>query len=341
MSHGRFFNTIRRTNRMRIFDARSALALATTMLLSVTATHADTSAPQAGEVVPSVMASDRAQALPQNEGVERFWTLTGKPQVRSSSVVIFDPEDESVVYSKDAKRVMPIASITKLMTALVVRDADQPLDEVIKITLDDRDTLRGTTSRLLVGTQLTRADLLHLALMSSENRAAHAIGRNYPGGLPGLVRTMNAKAKFLGMKTARFVEPTGLSNGNVSSAADLVKLVVAASRDPLIREYSTSQSHIVTVGREILEFKNSNSLVTKDDWQISLQKTGYTSDAGRCLVMTALIQDRPVVMILLNSVGKYTRIADARRVRTWMEVSSDTAQFAGSAKEAAAPALGN
>jgi D-alanyl-D-alanine endopeptidase (penicillin-binding protein 7) len=259
---------------------------------------------------------------------QHFWTLVGKPEVRSSSVVIFDEDDATVLYSKDAKRVMPIASITKLMTALVVRDADQPLDDTLEITLDDRDTERGTTSRLLVGTQLTRGDLLHLALMSSENRAANALGRHYPGGLPAFVRAMNAKAISIGMKTARFVEPTGLSSGNVASAADLVTLVLAASRDPLIRRYSTDESYAVTVGRRVLEFRNSNALVTKPDWQIALQKTGYTLDAGRCLVMTALIQDRQVVMVLLNSFGKYTRIADARRVRRWMEAASGSAQFA-------------
>src|SRR5690606_30871825 len=227
--------------------------------------------------------------------------------------VIFDETDASVLYSKDAKRVRPIASITKLMTAIVVREANQPLDEVIKITLDDRDTEKGTASRLLVGTKLTRNDLLHLALMSSENRAAHALGRTYPGGLMEFVRAMNDKARSLGMKSARFVEPTGLSSGNVASASDLVKLVRAAASDPLIREYSTSPSHIVTVGRDLLEFKNSNSLVRKDDWHIVLQKTGYTSEAGRCLVMTAFVHERPIVMVLLNSFGKYTRIADARR----------------------------
>jgi D-alanyl-D-alanine endopeptidase (penicillin-binding protein 7) len=260
----------------------------------------------------------------------QFWTLAGKPDVRSSSVVIFDETDETELYSRDANRARPIASITKLMTAIVVREADLPLDEVIKITLDDRDTEKGTTSRLLVGTELTRDDLLHLALMSSENRAAHALGRTYPGGLAEFVKAMNKKAKDLGMQSARFVEPTGLSSGNVASANDLVKLVREAALDPLIRDYSTNPSHIVQVGHELLEFKNSNLLVTKDDWHIALQKTGYTSDAGRCLVMTAFVHDRPIVMILLNSFGKYTRIADARRVRNWMEASMPSEQLASS-----------
>jgi D-alanyl-D-alanine endopeptidase (penicillin-binding protein 7) len=309
---------------MRTSIDRCALALATTVLLCyATALKADTPTP--GNDPASRVASAYSPTSAQSQAAEKFWVLAGKPQVRSSAVVIFDEADESLLYAKNAKQAMPIASITKLMTALVVRDADQDLNEVLTITTEDRDTEKGTTSRLLIGTELTRADLLHLALMSSENRAAHALGRNYPGGLKAFVRAMNAKAKELGMKSARFVEPTGLSSSNVSSAADLVKLVTAASRDPLIRHYSTNQSHEVEVGNQILQFRNSNSLTSKEDWHIALQKTGYTSEAGRCLVMTAFVQERPVVMVLLNSVGKYTRIADARRVRMWMERSIDEA----------------
>ena len=299
------------------------IVLATTMFLSLNAAHAGASFPET-DISTSSAVSVEAEAARQ------FWVLAGKPDVRSSSVLIFDETDEAVLYSKDADRVRSIASITKLMTAIVVREANLPLDEMIKISLQDRDTEKGTTSRLVVGTKLTRDDLLHLALMSSENRAAHALGRTYPGGLAEFVKAMNTKAKALGMKSARFVEPTGLSSGNVASARDLVKLVRAAAEDFLIREYSTSPSHIVAVGNELLEFKNSNSLVRKDDWHIALQKTGYTSEAGRCLVMTALVQERPVVMILLNSFGKYTRIADARRVRNWMEASMHSEQLASS-----------
>ena len=306
---------------MRTLSARIGLPLAA-MLLYVSAAPAEPSITPESEEPASVADPTMSAEQLMSEPKRPFWSLGGKPEVKSTAVVIFDQDDEAVLYSKDAKRVLPIASITKLMTALVVREAGQPLDEVLKITLDDRDTERGTTSRLLVGTELTRGDLLHLALRASENRAAHALGRNYPGGLSTFVKAMNAKAKALGMKSARFVEPTGLSSRNVSSAADLVKLVRAASEDSLIREYSTSPGYIVPVGRQRLEFRNSNALVTKDDWQIALQKTGYTSDAGRCLVMTALVQERPVVMILLNSFGKYTRLADARRVRRWMESGS-------------------
>jgi D-alanyl-D-alanine endopeptidase (penicillin-binding protein 7) len=243
----------------------------------------------------------------------------GRLDVRSSSVIVMDAADSSVLYSKQAQQPVPIASITKLMTALVVLDAGQPLDEMIELTAADRRLERSSASRLAVGNQLSRGDLLHLALMSSENRAAHAVARAYPGGLPACVRAMNLKARELGMKTARFTDPTGLSSGNVSSAADLAKLVGAAAADPTIRTFTTQASHTVAIGRQLLEFRNTNSLVKNADWDIMVQKTGYTSDAGQCLVMKAVIHERPVLIVLLNSFGKYTRVADARRIRKWME----------------------
>jgi len=223
---------------------------------------------------------------------------------------------------------VPIASITKLMTALVVLDADQPLDEMIELSVADRRLERSSASRLAIGNKLSRSDLLHLALMSSENRAAHAVARAYPGGLPACIKAMNAKARALGMKSARFTDPTGLSSGNVSSAADLAKLVAAAAANPTIRMYSTSASHTVAVGRHLLEFRNTNSLVKKADWDVLLQKTGYTSDAGQCLVMKTVIRERPVLIVLLNSFGKYTRVADARRIRKWMEAGLEQGQLA-------------
>lgn len=323
---------------MSTLKTRFALTIAVTALFANSVPAHDQSSSLERKPLPMT----DSPTAGQTEAAEKFWTLVGKPEVRSSSVVVFDDTDDEVLYSKNAKQALPIASITKLMTALVVREADQDLNELLTITAEDRDTYKGTSSRLTIGTELTRADLLHLALMSSENRAAHALGRNYPGGLKPFVRAMNAKAKELGMKSARFVEPTGLSSGNVSSASDLVKLVKAASSDPLIRHYSISQSHEVQVGSYVLEFRNSNSLTSKEDWHIAMQKTGYTSEAGRCLVMTAFVEDRPVVMVLLNSFGKHTRLADARRVRTWMEVSGANspryARAAAGVSAAAAPA---
>jgi D-alanyl-D-alanine endopeptidase (penicillin-binding protein 7) len=253
---------------------------------------------------------------------------TGKPEVKSASVLVVDEADSSILYSKQAQKVMPVASITKLMTALVVLEGGQPLDELVEILPVDREHTLASASRLAVGVDLSRGDLLHLALMSSENRAAQAVGRAYPGGLPAFIEAMNAKATALGMKHSRFVDPTGLSSGNVASAADLIKLVVAASREPLIEEYSTSERLVVPVGRQLLEFRNTNSLTSKADWDIALQKTGYTQDAGRCLVMKASIQERPVIIVLLNSFGTLTRVADARRIRRWMESGTQETRMA-------------
>lgn len=244
---------------------------------------------------------------------------SGKLQTKSASVLVMDEDDATVLYSKQPQKVMPIASITKLMTALVVLEGKQPLDETVTILQVDRDKSKASASRLTVGTKLTRSELLHLALMSSENRAAQAVCRAYTGGLPACLKAMNAKARELGMKNSRFVDPTGLSAGNVATASDLVKLVIAASHQPLIEEYSTSEHLTVHVGRQLLEFRNTNSLTSKDDWEISVQKTGFTQDAGQCLVMRATIQQRPTVIVLLNSFGKLTRVADARRVRKWIE----------------------
>jgi D-alanyl-D-alanine endopeptidase (penicillin-binding protein 7) len=252
----------------------------------------------------------------------------GKLDVRSASVIVLDAADSSVLYSRQAQRPVPIASITKLMTALVVLDAGQPLDEMIELTAADRRLERSSYSRLAVGSRISRGDLLHLALMSSENSAAHAVARAYPGGLPACLKAMNAKARALGMKTARFTDPTGLSSGNVSSAADLTKLVAAAAADATIRTFSTSASLTVPVGKQLLEFRNTNSLVTKDDWDVLVQKTGYTDDAGQCLVMQTVIRERPVLIVLLNSFGKYTRVADARRIRKWMEAGLEPGQLA-------------
>jgi serine-type D-Ala-D-Ala endopeptidase (penicillin-binding protein 7) len=241
------------------------------------------------------------------------------PGLRSGAALVLDTTHSSVLYSLHAEVAMPIASITKLMTALVVMDAGQPLDEPLEVTAEDRSLGKGSRSRLVPGTLLTRGDLMHLALMASENRAAHALGRNYPGGLGACVSAMNAKARELGMTNARFVEPTGLSDENVASPADLSKLVMAAAKVPAIREYSTDRGYEVRVGRRMVRFGTTDSLVTRPDWNIDVQKTGYISEAGRCLVMQTVIGNRTVVIVLLNSFGKRTRVADARRVRRWVE----------------------
>ena len=242
-------------------------------------------------------------------------------QLSSANVLVIDAVGGAPIYSKAADEITSIASLTKLMTAMVVLDADPSLDEVIEVDMNDFDFLKGSSSRLRLGTQLPRREMLRLALMSSENRAASSVARSYPGGTPAFVAAMNAKARALGMTRSRFADPTGLSPSNVSTANDLAKMVRAAAEYPLIREYSTTPSAYVEVdpaGR-MLGFNNSNRLVASENWQITLQKTGYIREAGRCLVMLVNIASKPVVIVLLDSIGKYTRLGDAERVKQWME----------------------
>jgi serine-type D-Ala-D-Ala endopeptidase (penicillin-binding protein 7) len=238
--------------------------------------------------------------------------------LKSSVALVMDQETNEVLFAKNSQAVLPIASLTKLMTALVVAEAKLPLDEVLTISQADVDTEKGSRSRLTVGTQLTRGEMMHLALMSSENRAAHALGRTYPGGLDAFVAAMNRKSIELGMAHTKYVEPTGLSSRNQSSARDLATLVSAAHTYPLIRELSTSLEHQVAVGRRQVQFRNTNGLVRNPEWDISLQKTGYISEAGRCLVMQAKLAGRQLIMVFLDSAGKYSRIGDAERVRRWV-----------------------
>ena len=241
------------------------------------------------------------------------------PKLKSSSVLIVDQSDSTVLYSRRSDVAAPIASITKLMTALVVLDAKQPLDEPLAITQQEAMLPKTRGSRLSVGTVLTRGDLMHLALMSSENRAAHALGANYPGGVPAIVKAMNLKAAALGMTTAQFVDPTGLSSDNVASPEDLSKLVLAAAQNAHIREYSTDPSYAVRVRKHLVEFHNTDNLVKNPTWNIIVQKTGYITEAGKCLVMEAVIEGRNVIIVLLDSAGRLTRVADAKRVKSWME----------------------
>jgi len=238
--------------------------------------------------------------------------------LKSSVALVLDQDTNEVLLAKNPEAVLPIASITKLMTALVVIEARQSLDDVLTITQEDIDTEKNSGSRLAPGTRLTRGEMLHLALMSSENRAANALGRHYPGGLPAFVSAMNAKARLLGMSDTRFVEPTGLSSRNQSSARDLALLVKAGHEHDLIRQLSTSQEYRVAVGRRQLQFRTTNALVRNPTWEIGLQKTGYISEAGRCVVMQAHVAGRKLIMVLLDSAGKYSRVGDAERIRRWL-----------------------
>jgi D-alanyl-D-alanine endopeptidase (penicillin-binding protein 7) len=241
------------------------------------------------------------------------------PALASATVLVQDVHSQDILVAKNEHAIVPIASITKLMTALVVVDANQALNEVIEITPEDIDTEKNTHSRLSIGTKLIRSELLQLALMSSENRAAHALGRNYPGGLQGFVQAMNAKAQLLGMHDTRYVEPTGLSSRNVSSPTDLVRLMQTAALRPLIRQYTTSTEMSVTVNNRVQQFRNTNALVKNPSWDITVSKTGFINEAGRCLIMLASIEGRDLAIVLLDSAGTMTRTADAVRIRQWVE----------------------
>lgn len=271
----------------------------------------------------------RAIPMPANGVRTSFGTLYGLQntpdplELRSNVAFVVDQDTNEVVFAKNSEAVLPIASLTKLMTAVIVTEAQLPLDELITITSDDVDTEKHSSSRLAVGSTLSRGELLHLALMSSENRAAHALGRTYPGGLRAFVSAMNAKARLLNMNDSHFVDPTGLSSRNQASARDLASLARFAYQSPLIRDLSTSPEHLVTVGSRQLQYRNTNGLVRNPAWDIGLQKTGYIVEAGRCLVMQARLAGRKFIMVFLDSNGKQARLSDAERIRRWIEMAAE------------------
>ena len=239
--------------------------------------------------------------------------------LKSSVALVIDQDTREVLFSKNEQAVLPIASLTKLMTGLIISEAKLPAEELIMISQADVDTEKGSRSRLRVGTELSRGELMHLALMSSENRAAHALGRTFPGGMAAFVRKMNSKAQLLGMKDTKYVEPTGLSSSNQSSARDLALLVNVAHSDKMLREFSTSPGYELAVGDRTLQFNNTNRLIKNPTWDIGLQKTGYISEAGQCLVMQTKVAGRKLIMVFLDSAGKLSRLGDAERVRRWLE----------------------
>jgi len=243
--------------------------------------------------------------------------------LRSNVAYVVDQNSAEVLFEKNANVALPIASLTKLMTGMVVMDAKQDLDEVLRVTDDDVDRHKFSSSRLPVGASMTRRELLHIALMSSENRAASALGRNYPGGISAFVGAMNAKARQLGMRDTHYVDSSGLSSRNVSSGRDLAKLVMAAHGDPVLREFSTTPNSTVQASGRTMHYRNTNYLVSLPDWNIGLQKTGFINEAGRCLVMQAMIHGRNVVMVFLDSKGKMSRTADAGRIRRLIESLPD------------------
>ncbi|WP_426110234.1 serine hydrolase [Massilia sp. PWRC2] len=261
-----------------------------------------------------------AFVMPRSAGdVAGLNLTTDQVGLASNVAFVLDQTSSEVLFEKNANVALPIASITKLMTGLVVVQAQQDMHEMLSITDGDIDHEKHTSSRLTIGARMTRGDLLHIALMSSENRAASALGRNYPGGISAFVDAMNAKAHQLGMHDTHYVDANGLSSRNIASARDLAKLAIAAYQEPLLREYSTDPKYQVDAGGRLMHYSNTNYLVASPDWDIGLQKTGFINEAGRCLVMQAMIQGRAVIMVFLDSKGKQSRTADAGRMRRWIE----------------------
>lgn len=314
--------------------AAGALALVLSAA-SAGAVHAANSGTKAhpareGKAAKPVKAKRTAKAVPKKVAIRvlparmSFGHLSGlqgtddELDLKSSVAYVVDQDTDEVLFSKNPQAVLPIASITKLMTALVVTEAALPLDEQLTVTQDDVDATAGSSSRLKPGTRLSRGEMLHLALMASENRAAHVLGRTYPGGIGAFIPAMNHKATALGMADTRYVEPTGLSSDNQSSAQDLTRLVKAAFEHPILRDLSTSPEAQMPVGARQVQFRNTNGLVRNPEWEIGLQKTGYIAAAGRCVVMQAQMAGRKLIMVLLDSAGKYSRIGDAERIRKWL-----------------------
>ena len=254
-----------------------------------------------------------------------------QPSLKSQAALVVDQESGEILLGKNAESKLPIASLTKLMTAIVTLDAELDPDESVTVTKADVDRLRGSHSRVQVGTTLTRDEMLHLALMASENRAASAIANSYPGGRDSCVLAMNLKAQLLGMSGTRFEDGTGLSGRNGSTAPDLATLVQAAHAYPKIRDFTTSTSYQVKVGRRMMRFGNTNNLTRSSQWEIGLSKTGYIAEAGRCLVMQVTLAGRSIIIVLLDSWGKYTRVGDATRIRQWLEFASSRSPHRSSA----------
>ena len=263
-----------------------------------------------------------AQASDQKKGAPKSAARSDDVFLRSAVALVQDATSGETLIAKNQAAVLPIASITKLMTAMVILDANLNLEQRVAISDEDYDLIKGTRSRLRPGTVLTRDELLLLALMSSENRAAASLGRTYPGGLGVFVAAMNAKGQQLGMSATKFVDPTGLSSANVSTAHDLALLVAAAHEYPIIRQYSTRESATVQALGRPLGYRNTNGLVRSAQWEIGLSKTGYISEAGRCLVMRVRMASREVNVVLLDSWGKFSRVGDANRIRKWLEANT-------------------
>ncbi|ATY82820.1 D-alanyl-D-alanine endopeptidase [Aeromonas veronii] len=276
-------------------------------------------------MLPATM--DSAHANPfsaSSKSSSSFLERRDVPNLSSAAFVVANHRTGEVISERNGNRVMPIASLTKLMTALVVLDANLRLNEMLTVTNADIDRIKGTGSRLAIGSRLSRAEMLHIALMSSENRAASALARHYPGGQRAFVEAMNAKARMLGMWNTRYADSTGLNPRNVSTAQDLAKLAAAAASYPLIRQYSTDEQSYVRTNKRQLHYLNSNRLIREGQWEFTLSKTGYIREAGRCLVLGTKVNREPVIMVLLNAETTNDRVADAKRIKTWLESAGRT-----------------
>lgn len=301
----------------RKFRSWRGIALAIAVMCFTVVPIAEVSAGTSGKVRnASHSKAGKVRHASVRQGAGR--AVPAMPRLRSGSAAVVDLESGRTLFEKNADEVSPIASITKLMTAMVVLDSAASLAEEIEVTREDVDRERYSRSKLPVGSRLTREEALLIGLMASENRAASALARYYPGGTEAFVAAMNAKAAELGLQSTHFEDPTGLSSANVSTASELVSLVSAAHRYPLIREFSTTVSTTLQLGKRRVHFGNTNSLVRNRYWEISLSKTGYIREAGKCLVMQTWVDGRPVAVVLLDSYGRLTRIADAKRIRDWM-----------------------
>lgn len=278
-----------------------------------------TTSPRVSKVIYSRHAKASVHKAVFMPRAEPDFDREGNPLLKSSAFIVQDMDSGEVLLEKNSSLAQPIASITKLMTAMVVLDANLDLTEMLEVTDDDLDRLKGTSSHLPVGTHLTREDMLRLALMASENRAASALGRSYPGGRTAFIEAMNRKANSLGLSETRFYDSIGLNRNNVASPRDLVAMTTAASHYPLIREFTTTAEYTVAIKGRERAFHNTNALVRNSDWQINLSKTGYINESGKCLVMQVVLANKRMAIILLDSLGRYTRVADAIRIRKWVE----------------------
>lgn len=319
---------VKKAQAKKILAKKATRSLKARQVLKVRSAYRPSVAPRSVVRRSAVAVLAPSAALVSAGDQQGLRKVDGPLNLNSNAVLVIDQSTHEVLLGKNASAVLPIASLTKLMTGLLIDEARLPMEELLTIEDGDVDRLKNSGSRLTVGTRLTRGEALHLALMSSENRAAHALGRTYPGGMTAFVRRMNERAAELGMSDTRYVDPTGLSSDNQSSARDLATLVSVSFKRPMLRELSTSPSYQLASNRGLVQYRNSNRLIHDESWDIGLQKTGYIREAGRCLVMQVSVAGRQLIMVLLDAAGPAARIGDAQRLRRWAETALYSASSA-------------